>query len=181
MDLPALMAVECNPGSPGGVTQIELQKMGYINFYIWKRPMKTNGEFSTEYGWWTTPSTRPLITDMLKTYINKGDLIINSPKFIEEMSTFVDLPTKDGRLLHRLAAAPGYHDDRIMSMAFGLYIAHELDIMNIADERRRREEARQQLKANPKKIKQIWEIMASSKLGETPESIMAELLDKISP
>jgi hypothetical protein len=179
MDLPALMAVECNPGSPGGTTQIELMKTGYANFYIWKRPMRTDGTFSMEYGWWTTPSTRPLITDMLKTYVNKGDILINSSKLIEEMGTFVDLPTKDGRLLHRLAAAPGYHDDRIMATAIGLYIAHELDIMNIADERRRRVEAEKHLRENPKKIKQIWEIMASSKLGETPESITAEILDKL--
>ena len=181
MDLAALMAVECNPGSPGGVTQIELQKMGYPNFYIWKRPMRTDGEFSMEYGWWTTPSTRPLITDLLKTYINKGDIQINSPKFVEEMSSFVDLPTRDGRLIHRLEAAPGYHDDRIMAMAFGLYIAHELDIMNIADERRRRAEAEKKAKDEPKKIKQIWEIMATSKIGQTPESVMNEILDNLSP
>jgi len=180
MDLPAIMAVECNPGSPGGVTQIELQKMGYLNFYIWRRPMKTTGEFSTEYGWWTTPSTRPLITDMLKTYVNKGDILINSPKFVEEMGTFVDLPTRDGRLLHRLTAAPGYHDDRIMAVAFSLYIAHEMDILNLADERRKKEELRIAVKKNPAKIKQIWEIMASSKMGQTPESVMNEVLDNLS-
>lgn len=180
MDLPAMIAVECNPGSPGGTTQIELQRMGYPNFYVWKRPMRRDGEFSTEYGWWTTPGTRSLITDMIKTYIDKGDLQINSPKFIEEMASFVDLPTKEGRLIHRLQAAHGYHDDRIMAMSFGLYIAHELDILNLADERRRSEEARQKLKDNPKKPRQIWQIMATSKLGETPETIMNDILDKIS-
>lgn len=182
-DLPALMAIETNPGSPGGTTQIELQRMGYNNFYIWKRPSNVKGAFSTEYGWWTTPSTRPLITDMLKTYIERMDIQINSPKFVEEMQSFVDLPTQTGKLRHHFAAAPGYHDDRIMAMAFGLYIAHELDIMNIADERRRMAEAKQKIKDDKSKRphgKQLWEIMATSKLGETPESVTAELLDKIS-
>jgi hypothetical protein len=182
-DLPALMAVETNPGSPGGTTQIELQRMGYSNFYIWKKPSNVKGKFSTEYGWWTTPSTRPLITDMLKTYIERMDIQINSPKFVDEMQSFVDLPTQTGKLRHHYAAAPGYHDDRIMAMAFGLYIAHELDVMNIADERRRMAEAKARILEGQKGRphgKQLWEIMASSKLGETPESVMAELLDKIS-
>lgn len=176
-DLPALMAVECNPGSPGGTTQIELQRMGYPNFYIWKRPMKTNGMFSTEYGWWTTPSTRPLITDMLKTYITRDDLIINSPKFIEEMGTFVNLPLASGRLVHHLAAAPGYHDDRIMALAIALYVAHELDVMNVADDRRRAAEARRKRKEENPRPKQLYEVLATAAHGETYESLSNKALD----
>ncbi len=177
MDLPAMMAVECNPGSPGGTTQIELQRMGYTNFYIWKRPMKTDGAFSTEYGWWTTPSTRPLITDMLKNYIIRGDLLINSPKFVEEMGSFVNLPTKDGRLRHHLEAAPGYHDDRIMAMAIALYIAHELDIMNIADERRRAHEAKLLAKEKHGRPKQLYEVMATAGHGITYNDVLNNALD----
>ena len=182
-ELPALMAVEANPGSPGRTTQIELQRMGYSNFYIWRQPTKVKGKQSTDFGWWTTPSTRPTITGMLKTYIEKGDIQINSPKFVDEMASFVNLPTKDGRLRHHFAAYPGYHDDRILAMAFGLYIAHELDILSVADERRRIFDAKAKIKegkGNRPHVKQLWEIMATSKLGETPESVTAELLDKIS-
>jgi hypothetical protein len=179
MELPAIMAVENNPGSPGGTTQLELQRMGYTNFHIMARDRAVKGGLHSEYGWWTTPKTRPIITDMLKNYIEKGDIQINSPKFVEEMSSFVDLPTKDGRLRHHLAAAPGYHDDRIMAMAIALYIAHEMDIMNIADERRRVYEAKKKLTGEKVRPKQLWEIMATSKLGETPDSITQELLDKI--
>lgn len=177
-DLPALMAVECNPGSPGGTTQIELQRMGYPNFYVWKRPMRTTGGFSTEYGWWTTPSTRPLITDGLKNYILKGDLLINSAKFIEEMGSFVDLPLRDGRLIHHLAAAPGYHDDRIMAMAIALYVGHELDQLNIADERRRSQERKMSEKErNSGRPKQLYELMATAGHGETYDSILNRTLD----
>lgn len=176
-DLPALMAVECNPGSPGGSTQIELQRMGYPNFYIWKRPMKTDGAFSTEYGWWTTPSTRPLITDMVKNYIIKDDLIINSPKFVEEMGTFVNLPYKDGRVRHHLEAAPGTHDDRIIAMAIALYVAHELDILSIADDRRRAQEAKKNQREKEGKPRQLYEIMATSAHGVTYEDVLNNQLD----
>jgi hypothetical protein len=179
MDLPAIMAVECNLGSPGTVTQVELQRMGYPNFYIGRRATKTDADFERDYGWWTTAKTRPLITDMFKTYVIRGDIQINSIKLVEEMNSFVDNPRKDGALRHHLAAAPGYHDDRIMAFSIALYIAHELDIMNIADERRRRTDAASAAKDKPLVPKQIWQIMASGKIGQTPETIEQDILDKL--
>lgn len=179
LQLPAIMAVECNLGSPGVVTQTELQRMGYPNFYIGRRPTKTDATFEKDYGWWTTAKTRPLITDMFKTYVIRGDIHINSLKLVEEMNSFVDLPSATGQMRHHLTAAPGYHDDRIMALSIALYIAHELDIMNIADERRRRTDASEKAKLSPKKPKQLWEIMASSKLGQTPESVMNDVLDEM--
>lgn len=179
MDLPAIMAVECNLGSPGTVTQVELQRMGYPNFYIGRRATKTDGDFERDYGWWTTAKTRPLITDAFKTYVLRNDIQINSSKLVEEMNSFVDNPRKDGMFRHHLAAAPGYHDDRIMAFAIALYIAHELDIMNIADERRRRVDAQDSAKRNPVKIKQIADIMASGRIGQTPETVEADILEKM--
>lgn len=180
MDLPAIMAVECNLGSPGTVTQVELQRMGYPNFYIGRRATKTDADFERDYGWWTTAKTRPLITDAFKTYVIRGDVQINSIKLVEEMNAFVDNPRKDGTLRHHLAAAPGYHDDRIMAIAIALYVAHELDVMNIADERRRRVDAATKAKEEgPKKPKQIWQIMASGRIGQTPESVEQDILDKM--
>lgn len=178
-DLPALMAVECNLGSPGMVTQTELLRMGYANLYVGRRPTRTEAILEKDYGWWTTAKTRPLITDMFKKYVISGDILINSQKLVEEMNSFVDLPSATGQLRHHLAAAPGYHDDRIMAMSIALYIAHELDVMNLADERRRRSDASDFAKQNPKKPKQLWEIMASSKLGQTVESIENDVLDEL--
>jgi hypothetical protein len=175
-DLPALMAVECQPGNPGGTTQIELQRMGYLNFYIGRRATRHTGGYSADYGFWTTPGTRPIITDMIRNYLKRGDLLINSSKFIEEMGSFVNLPTKDGRLVHHLAAAPGYHDDRIMAMAIALYVAHEDDVVSIADERRRKVEAK--AKEVKKERVQFWQTMATAPVGTTYESLVTQSLDE---
>lgn len=138
LGLEALMACEVNPGSPTLMTQTELQRMGYINFYTWKRPLKANGGWSMEYGWWTTPSTRPMLTERFEEYVKKGYLKINSTLLVEEMRSFVNTHAHLGKKHAEHAA--GYHDDRIMALAIALYVAHEEDMRNLADERRREQE-----------------------------------------
>lgn len=129
------IVVEINPGSPGIVTQMELQRAGYHHLYVRRNPNKANGGYTTDYGWYTTAATRPLLTEMGVDYLRKGDLIINSPYFIEEMSAFVVTETKMGR--KRMEHAPGYHDDRLISLFMALYVAHETDNTLVADDRRR--------------------------------------------
>lgn len=140
--LPSEMVVEINPGSPGIVTQVELQRMNYPHFYVRRQPNKANGSWSSDYGWYTTAATRPLLTEMGVDYLRKGDMLVNSPYFIEEMSAFVVTETKNGR--KRMEHAPGYHDDRLISLFMALYAAHETDNTLVADDRRR---AYEQLKA----------------------------------
>jgi hypothetical protein len=135
LGLEALMACEVNPGSPTLMTQIELQRMGYINFYTWQRPLKMNNMTSTEYGWWTTQSTRHLLTERIEEYIKKFHLKINSPPFTEEMRSFVNTKVHLGQ--KHIEHAPGKHDDRIMALGIALYVAHENDVQNMAEERRR--------------------------------------------
>jgi hypothetical protein len=170
LDLDCLMAVENNPGSPGGTTQIMLQQLGYNNFYIFKEATKTDGGWTNKYGWWTTNRTRPLITTMLRDYLNNDDLVVNSAPFIEEMGTFIVNRSEAGNV--KMEAAPNYHDDRIMSMAIALYVGHELDTLSLADERRRLS-ARRLDTAVRGKPKQLWELMATARPGQT----MSELLE----
>lgn len=145
--LEAEMVVEINPGAPGIVTQVELQRMNYQNFYLRKNPNKADQRSSNDYGWYTTQSTRPLLTEMGVDYIRKGDLLINSPWFIAEMGAFVVAELKNGR--KKLEHAPGYHDDRIISLFMALYAAHEADTSLIADDRKR---TFAQMKAPDKKV-----------------------------
>jgi hypothetical protein len=168
LDLDCLMAVENNPGSPGGTTQIMLQQMGYNHFYIYREATKTDGGWTNKYGWWTTNRSRPLITTMLRDYLNNEDLLIHSPPFIAEMGTFIVNRSEAGNI--KMEAAPNYHDDRIMAMAIALYVGHELDVLSMADERRRRIATR--LKSPEGKPKQLWELMATSKPGDTMESLL---------
>lgn len=150
--LPAEMVVEVNPGSPGIVTQGELLRMGYPHFYIWRKPTKMDGGWTKEIGWQTTPLTRPLLTEMGVDYLKKGYLLINSPYFIGEMGSFVLAEKRTG--YRRLEHAPGYHDDRIISLFMALYVAHEGDNTNVADDRRKTYE---QLKQPKPGVRQFQE------------------------
>ena len=150
LGLEALMACEVNPGSPTLMTQIELQRMGYLNFYTWQRPLKMSGGYSQEYGFWTTPSTRHLLTELVEEYIKKGHLEINSPPFTEEMRSFVNTGAHLGK--KHIEHAPGKHDDRIMALSIALYVAHEQDMQNLAEERRKRAEQKETPKGDAKQF-----------------------------
>jgi hypothetical protein len=165
-DIPALTVIEANPGNPGLLTQNELMRMNHPNLYIYRKPDDRTQKFQPRYGFPTTPGTRPIITDTFKSYVMNDDIILKSSKLVEEMGYFVDLPLADGRLRHHLAAAPGYHDDRIMAMAIALYVSHEFDVLNLADERRRRVARRKAQKANPLRPKQLFEVVATMGPGE---------------
>lgn len=142
----AKVAVEVNPGSPGIVTQTELMRRGYPHFYTWVRPDRLGGKPTMIVGWWTTPGTRPLLTEMGVNYIKKNDLLLNSPFFVEEMGTFVNVDgvQRDGTYrptgVKKLAHAPGYHDDRIMALFIALYVSHSEGVKNSAEDRRQWQE-----------------------------------------
>lgn len=139
---PAKMAIESNPGSPGIVAQTDLMRRGYPHFYIYKRPLKIAGRgWTSDVGWWTTNATRPTLTEEGVKAINNGDLLVNSPWTVDEMSTYVVTMTPGG--IRKLEHAPRSHDDRIMALFIARYVAHELDTRNIADARRRAIEQRQ--------------------------------------
>lgn len=173
-DLDSLLAVECNPGSPGTTTQLVLQQLGYNNFYISSIPHATTGMLRNVYGWWTTPATRPFLTNSLQEYLGKELVKINSPQLIEEMGSFVKTRTPSGRI--HLAAFEGYHDDRLMALAIGLYIAHEQDQVNMAEERRKLAEAKDKKAVKPK---QIYQQAGSLKVGESVESLWQKAMDQV--
>lgn len=170
LDLPAKMAIEVNPGSPGIVVQTELLKAGYPNFYVWRRPDHINGGWSNVVGWWTTPTTRPLLTEKGIQDIEKKNLLINSPWFVDEMASFVYHYSDAGN--RKVEHAPGCHDDRIMALFIALYVAHESDTASVAEERIRLEEIK---KASPKQIRQLNEIAATWIPGDSMEKEIEEI------
>lgn len=174
-DLDALMAVECNPGSPGTTTQLVLQQLGYNNFYMWRRPHAATGGESTIYGWWTTSSTRPLLINTLLEYLGKEQVKVNSPELIAEMGSFVKTRKPTGSI--HWAAFDGYHDDRLMALAIALYIAHEDDVVNFADERRRAEEKKRKLGVGVEKPRQIRDLAATMVPGESIADLYQRALD----
>lgn len=138
--LPALMAIEANPGSPGILTQEELRRRGYANLFVDTRLNAVEQKYVSKLGWHTTPSTRPLLTELGEKYLKDRDWVINSPAFIMEMNSFVDNSKPGGR--RHLEHAPGAHDDLLFAGFIALYVSHDNGVLNIADERRKEREAR---------------------------------------
>lgn len=136
---PAKLAIEVNPGSPGIVTQTELIRRGYPHFFRWRRPLRIDNRYSMEVGWWTTPGTRPLLTERGVNTLIKDQIWINSAEFVRELDTYVNTGLDRDRGVNRkyLEAAPGYHDDRIMALFIALEVAHADDMINMAEERKK--------------------------------------------
>lgn len=140
----ALAAIETN--NHGLSTQDTLQlHLGYSAFYVWEYADSASPErrYSTKIGWVTTPRTRPLLLsafhDAVTTFdpiSHAPDLILNSPSTRAELRHFI---TPD--LIGNAEAAPGQHDDCILSGAIGYYVAWRLaggETEPIAERRRRR-------------------------------------------
>lgn len=144
--LEALAAIETN--NHGLSTQDTLQlHLGYGHFYVWEvaDASDPNARFTKRIGWVTSRRTRPIILDKLfeaLTVVDPvtgyPDLRLNSPWTQEEL---VDFQTEGA--LWEAAAARGAHDDAIMSVAIGYYVAHRLyggESEPLADRRRRQAE-----------------------------------------
>lgn len=125
----ALVAVELN--NHGLSTQDTLQlHLGYTHFYRWEvldsaDPRK---RFTPRIGWSTTPRTRPIILDKLFEAVTAldpisglPDLRVNSSFTIDEMADF-----QTEGALWEAEAARGAHDDCILSLSIGHYVAWKL-------------------------------------------------------
>lgn len=167
--MPAKLAIEVNPGAPGGTTQAELLKRGYPNFYRWRSPRVAGGPMDMRVGWETNMSTRNQLVDRGVDAVKKRELIINSPFFVDEMDSFTTTYTQAGS--RKVEHAPGYHDDRIFALFIAFYVSHEGDMSFIADERRRMWEM---MDAPPEKVQQLQNVMATCAPGQDWDYFMAE-------
>lgn len=145
--LEALAAIETN--NHGLSTQDTLQlHLGYGHFYVWEvaDAMDPNSRFTKKIGWVTTRRTRPIILDKLFEALTVPDPItgypdlrLNSPWTQEELADF-----QTEGALWEAEAARGAHDDAIMSVAIGYYVAHRLfggESEPLSDRRRRHAES----------------------------------------
>jgi hypothetical protein len=174
-DLDCLLAVESNPGSPGTTTQLVLQQLGYNNLYIDHNPHSTRGNYKDRYGWWTTTGTRPLLINTLLEFLGKGEVQVNSPDLIQEMGSFVRTQTPGGRI--HIAAFDGYHDDRLIALGIALFVAHEDDVVNMAEERRRHATAKERQGTGLRPIQQIRDLAATMGHDDTVEGLYQKALD----
>ena len=109
----ALISVEVT-GGHGLATAIALRNMGYMKLYQRRVYDKLSGGFVNKLGWSTTKTTRRLMINSLRAAFSNGEITINELGTLQEMLTFVKEPDKDD-----YKAAPGAHDDRVISIAIG--------------------------------------------------------------
>lgn len=86
--------------------------------HIYKRTVldEKTSKPTQKLGFQTTNDSKLRITERVKTSCNNGDLKIFDKNLIDEMSTFVQLSSKNGRGMKREAAS-GSHDDLVMAVA----------------------------------------------------------------
>jgi phage terminase large subunit len=108
----ALLAPEVNFGS-NYVTAV-LRRMNYHHLFVQPMENRYDGQTNPQYGFLTTASSRPRIIDQGVERVREGCEWLNDPKTIKELLTFAR--NKKGRI----EAAPGAHDDLVMSLLIAL-------------------------------------------------------------
>jgi len=110
-----IIVPEINATSGGMV--ISTLKTIYKKIYKRKEDVdSTTNKTIQDFGWRTTPNNRPLIIDNLIKMVREDEIIINSIKTIEEMSTF----KKNAK--GKAEAQSGCHDDRVLSLCITAYV-----------------------------------------------------------
>ena len=110
----ALLAVESN--SMGIATLQKLDDMGYVNLYKQTKIANVSKEEGIRLGFRTTVATRSTIIGNLKNAIENDDVYVPSIDIIQELKDYI--VNDHGKA----EAAPGCHDDYVMSLAIGLEV-----------------------------------------------------------
>lgn len=114
----ALVGIETNFST---YTQIELERLGYKNFFVRKVEDTIKDKLKKSFGFRTTTITRPLILGNLKRIVTENVEMINDKNTLEELLTFIR--NEDGKE----EAQTGYHDDLVMALAIVYYIREQQD------------------------------------------------------
>ena len=110
----ALLAVESN--SMGIATLQQLENMRYVNLYKQTKIANISNEEGERLGFRTTLQSKATIIGNLKSSIDDEDIWIPSAHIIQELKDYIATDTG------RTEAAPGCHDDLVMSLAIGLEV-----------------------------------------------------------
>jgi hypothetical protein len=104
----ALVGIESN--NHGLTTITSLRRCGYKRIFRRRRVNSTKGNTpTTEYGWHTNKSTKPLMIDELGRAIREQDIFLRCAGTLGELRTYV----RDEK--GSMGGSP--HDDRVMSLA----------------------------------------------------------------
>ena len=96
----------------GLVTLKFLQEFhNYPNLYFDKTLDERSNRATRKIGFKTSVKSKPVLVDYLRELIRERELIVRTPKVLDELQTFVFLPNG------KTAAQPGSHDDCVMALA----------------------------------------------------------------
>lgn len=122
----AFVAVEAN--NHGLTTITALKNLNYRRMYRRRTVDKITNKSVAAYGWQTNSKTKPLMIDKLAEMIRERLVTINCKETVEECITY----KRDDK--GRMGAEQGRHDDRVISLAIGLYVANEIPWVDIEDD-----------------------------------------------
>ena len=130
----AFLTLEVN--APCGDTMMsDLRfRLDYGNLYIRRSYDKINSTYTNTYGWSTNKASRPKLIARGLHALTYGDLIVNSPFLLDEMSDF-----RRDRFDEKPEARVGRHDDRVMALLMAYMGSHEDEWMageDLAEQRR---------------------------------------------
>lgn len=119
-----LLAVERNQS---GISTLDyLRSVNYPNIYSMQQFDYELIDYTERLGWITSGRTRGLIIDSLRDSVKEGSLILNDPETLAELKTFVRNP-KTGKI----KASSGNRDDRVISLAIGVYLNKVIPLMSL--------------------------------------------------
>lgn len=111
----ALLVFESNTLETRGADALErIGSSGYPNLYRRCSPDRITGTMSMRYGFHTNSLTKTAAINELIYALRDGTLVERSVAAVEEMATYI-------RRGDRTEAAPGCHDDMVMTRAIALY------------------------------------------------------------
>jgi hypothetical protein len=111
-----------------GLTTVTSLKKKYRRIYRRRTVDKISNKARQEYGFQTTTKTKPLAIDKAAECIRERYVKINCKETVEECLTYV----RDDR--GATNAQQGRYDDRVMSLAIGLYANYEVPFTEVDDE-----------------------------------------------
>ena len=87
----------------------------YPNVYSEKILDERSSRTARKLGFHTTVKSKPLILDYLKELVREREVTLHSPKVLDELQTFVNLPNG------KMSAQHGAHDDCVMALAIATF------------------------------------------------------------
>lgn len=118
----ALAAPEVN--GAGLVTTLALRDMGYPNIVHRATLAVDAGEVkeSSELGWHTNAKTKPILISDLESALREILVVLKDQATLDEIKRFVVKDISDSGYVS-YGAAPGAHDDRVISLAIAIHFA----------------------------------------------------------